>query len=74
MPKLSFTRDIQTGDKNCARYSAAEISGMTVVAAALPTRIDASEIIKGIPIPLAKPIQAEPNRVPLQPPRSASKR
>ncbi len=66
--------DISTGDKNWARYNAAEISGITVVAAARPKRMEASEIMNGIPTPLAKPMQADPTKVPIQPPTRANKR
>ena len=47
---------------------------MTVEAADLPACIDASEMRKGMPMPLAKPMQAEPSRVPGQPPKSVSSR
>lgn len=36
---------MKIGVKNCARYSAAEIKGMTVVAAVFPALMDASEMI-----------------------------
>ncbi len=42
------------GLKNCDRYSDAEMSGMTVVAAALPSFAEADEMINGTPTPLAK--------------------
>ena len=48
------------GEVNCPRYRAAEIRGMTVVAAFLPPLMEAMVFRYGIPIPLASPTSAEP--------------
>lgn len=40
-----------------------------MVVASFPARRAASEIRKGMPAPLAKPMQADPSRVPAQPPQ-----
>ena len=52
------------GVANCARYSEAEMRGITVVAASLPAFADAEVIMYGTPIPLARPTKADPAKVP----------
>ena len=67
------TSDSRNGLKNCARYIAADIIGITVVAAALPSLAEAVEIMYGMPTPFEKPMSAEPAIVPTQPPTKASR-
>ena len=45
---------------NCPRYRAAEISGITVVAAFFPPLIDAMVLRYGTARPFASPITADP--------------
>ena len=59
---------MRNGQRNCARYSAAEMSGITVVAAVLPFFIETADMMKGIPVPLARPIRKEPAIAPVNPP------
>ena len=68
-PRTAEAPVMRKGETNWLKYSAAETSGMTVLAAVLPAFMEPCEMTNGTPAPLAKPTRADPSNVPTQPPR-----